>query len=285
MYLNLARRSFKWPGVAGARVQTGSSPHTPPAGTGDCVLLNFATGLFALSDSSDRAPGQSREFLLQLDKMVSQHSGIGPDRTLRTLEIRGMAKNIKLGCEKILKAMRGPASCTFTGIQILRTDIGMHALFFHTGDSCLYEYDPLERTLSALALKNFWMIGKSARLYQTTEFSVKPNTIFILTTDGVAGGTDEPTQVRKFAEIIHCTEVEDIPDGIMHMGTPAGEFRDDAAVITLSTRSLQPATARIIMGGTTDLQEMEYKERCSSKFYRDSNVLLTEKSWWLDQVF
>jgi len=255
------------------------------AGVGDCVLLNFATGLFALSDSSDRAPGQSREFLRQFDRMVSTSSAIRIDQLVSAPEIRGIAENMRLGCERILQSIQGLASCTFTGVQIVRTHIGMHAFLFHTGDSCLYEYDRSKRTLSALTVKNFWMIGKTAKLYQTSEFSVRPETVFILATDGATGGTDERTQERKIAEIARYSRVEDIPDKIMQEATPVEGFRDDAAVIALSTQGLKHANTRIIMGGTTALQETEYAERCRSGFYTDSSVSLMEKSAWRDHVF
>jgi len=181
--------------------------------------------------------------------------------------------------------MQGSASCTFTGVQILRMGTGMHAFLFHTGDSCLYEYDRSKRTLSALTVKNFWMIGKTAKLYQTGEFGVRPETVFILGTDGITGGTDEPTHERKLAEIARYNEVEDIPDKIMHEAISAEGFRDDAAVIALSTQSLRYANTSIIMGGTTALQETEYAERCRSGFYTDSSVSLMEKSAWRDHIF
>jgi hypothetical protein len=285
MYLNFARRSFTWPGVAGARVQAGLSPHQSPAGVGDCVLLNFQTGLFALSDSSDRDPSRSREFLLRFDRMVSTHSGGGLGRTLNTVEIRGIAETLTRECEKILEAMRGAASCTCTGIHILKTHAGMRALLFHTGDSCVYEYDLLRRRLSTLAVQNFWMIGKTMRLYQITALSVKPHTVFIWTTDGVTFGRDEPTHAVKLGEMIDRGGVENLPDGIMHMGVPAEGFRDDAAVIALSVQGLQYSHRRIIMGGTTARQESEYTERCRSEFYKDCNVRVTENSSWGEHIF
>jgi serine/threonine protein phosphatase PrpC len=284
MHLNFAQRSFKWPGIAGARVQGGLSPYKSAEGIGDCVLLNFDNGLFAVSDSSDRRPGQSREFLLQFDRMVSTSSGIRLDRTVRALEVRGITEKIESGCEKILEAMRGSESCTFTGIQILRTDKGLTALVFHTGDSRLYEYAPLSRKLSPLAAQNFWMIGKTVRLYQTTEFEVRPQRMFILSTDGVFNGTDEPTRQRRLSEIIHQSQVEDIPDKIMKMVVPAEGFRDDAALVSLSPQSLKFARIRIIMGGTTALQEREYADRCRSNYYADANVRIIEATKWVDHV-
>ncbi|MBI5248105.1 MAG: SpoIIE family protein phosphatase [Desulfomonile tiedjei] len=254
-------------------------------GTGDCVLLNFETGVFAVSDSSDRAPGQSREFLLQFDNMVSLSSRGANGSMFRATEVREIAEQIKLGCEKILEAMRGSASCTFTGIHILKTDSWMNALLFHTGDSCLYEYDPLKRTMTVLTVNNFWMIGKTVKLYQTTELSVKPSSIFILATDGVGSGTSESTQRNNIAEIVQCSEVEDIPDKMMHTDISARGLRDDAAVIALASRSLQPVKARIIMGGTTAQEEREYSDRCRSMFYMDSHVHVTETSARVDHVF
>lgn len=285
MYLNFARRSFKWPGKAGARVRAGSSPGHVATGTGDCVLLNFETGVFAVSDSSDRDPGRSKDFLVHFDNLVSEASKGAPELTSSTTNVTKVAEKIKLGCEKIMQQMQGSASCTFTGMRLLKTPKGLTALLFHTGDSRLYEYDALQQTVRALTLNNFWMIGKTVKLYQTAELTLKPDSILIFATDGVSQGMDEPAQERELLEIVRCNEVEDIPDRIMHRDSTAQEFRDDAAVIALATRGLQYVNARIIMGGTTAHEEKEYAERCRSTYPLDSYVCVTETSSRIDHVF
>ncbi|WP_157212288.1 SpoIIE family protein phosphatase [Desulfomonile tiedjei] len=285
MYLNFDRRSFKWPGVAGARVRAGSCPGQGATGTGDCVLLNFETGVFAVSDSSERDPGQSKAFLLHFDNLVSEISRETSALTKRTLEFAKVAEKINLGCEKIMQATQGTASCTFTGMNLLKTSDGLTALLFHTGDSRLYQYDRLQQTARVLTENNFWMIGKTVKLFQTAVLTLKPDSILIFATDGVSQGMDEPAQKRELTEIIRCNEVEDIPDRIMHTDSTAQGFRDDAAVIALATRGLQYVNARIIMGGTTAYEEKAYAERCRSTYPLDSYVCVTETSSRIDHVF
>ena len=265
MYPDFARKTFKWPGTVGALVQAGASSGKSHPGIGDCVLLNFESGLFALSDSSDRDPGWSRKFLLRFDRMISSFPGIRLDREVNYLEIPGIAEKLDHECRKILEAMRGPASCTLTSILLLKTDTGMNALIFHTGDSCLYEYDIFSRELSTLVMPNFWMVGKTVKLFQITEFKIKPQVLFILSTDGVPTLSNDPAKKRSVAQIIQDSRVEEIPDRIMDMGIPAGSgFRDDAALIALSTVKVKPAKKRIVIGGVRNRQEAEYIQRLAT---------------------
>jgi len=249
MHSDRARRTFKLPGVAGALVQAGISAGKPIPAIGDCVLLNFESGLFALSDSSDRDPGLSRRFLLRFDRMVSNSARMRLDHKINSREIPAIVERLYHECCKILETLRGMASCTFTGIQLLKTDRGTDGLIFHTGDSRLYEYDPLSRELTTLVVPNFWLIGRTEKLFQLAEFRIKPQALFILSTDGVPALSDNPAGKPGVTEIIHDRRVEEIPDAIMNMGVPAGRFQDDAALIALSPGNVKPAKKRIVIGG------------------------------------
>ena len=249
------------------------------------MLLNFETGVFAVSDSSDRAPDQSKVFLVHFDNLVSTFLPNVAERTGGSVNVSALAEKIKFGCEKIMLDMQGPASCTFTGLLVIKIDSVMKALLFHTGDSLLYEYDVSLHSLKTLTANNFWMIGRTLKLYQTAEFAIKPDSTLILATDGVTQGIRETVRERLLAGIIRRNEVENLPEQIINAGCMNPGFRDDAALIALSTSGLLNLPARIIMGGVTAFEEKERMQLYGATCPMDSYVRVTETSSRIDHVF
>jgi len=266
-------RTFKWPGVAGARIRTGSCPLPEVKENGDCILLDFEKGFFAISDSSDRDPVFSRKFLIEFDSMLSRKSGFRLDQKRNPREIRRLRDTLSLESEKILKDVFGLGSCTFTGLHFCRTDKGFTGLLFHTGDSDLYGYDASSGEFSRLTRENFWMVGKTGKLFQISELEISPDQLLILATDGVTriGQMCQPHQRRNVVELFHRCPVEDIPQKIMPKARAVSGFEDDAAAIAISPGNLDHSKIKVVMDGTT-WEEEPWIEGRYSRFHGEGRV-------------
>ena len=251
MYIDFSQRIFKWRGIAGAWVKPGSSSCKSSVSIGDCVLLNFETGFFAISDSSDRDPGSSRRFLTRFDQMIYDSSGFSMEKRINTHDLQIVKDKLALESDIILDSVMGLSSCTFTGLVLLNSDKGLMGLVLHTGDSDLYEYDPSSHQFYELTRKNFWMVGKTKKLFQIDTIEIMTPKILILATDGVGlAPTMKKSELRtELAKIVHCSDVEDVPKEIINKTRPINGFEDDAAVIALATKNLEYGNRKIIIGG------------------------------------
>jgi hypothetical protein len=257
MYVDFSQRVFKWRGIAGALVRPGSSSCGSSVSIGDCVLLNFQMGFFAISDSSDRDPGSSRRFLTQFDQMIYDTPGISMEKRINSLDLQVQRDNLERGSNRILDSVMGSSSCTFTGLHFFNTPEGLVGFVLHTGDSDLYEYDPSTRQFHELTEKNFWMVGKTRKLFQIDIIKILTPKILIMATDGVGLAlTMNRSGLRtELAEIVRCSDVEDIPEQIMDKTRPIDGFEDDAAVIALATQSLGYRNKKIILSGACEQSE------------------------------
>lgn len=254
MYVDSAQRIFKWRGIAGALVRPGSSSCKSSLSIGDSVLLNFQMGFFAISDSSDRDPGSSRRLLTQFDQMICDSPGISMEKRINSSDLQVVKDKLAHESDKILDSVMGLSSCTFTGLHLFNTDEGLRGLVLHTGDSDLYEYDLSSQEFYELTEKNFWMVGKTRKLFQIDIIQILTPKILIMATDGVGLSlTMNKSELRtELAEIVHCGDVENIPKQIMNKTRPIDGFEDDAAVIALATQSLDYSNKKVIMGGTCE---------------------------------
>ena len=69
--LNPCRRSVCLPDRLGACLITGTEKIRCGYGNGDCLLLNFHQGVFAVADATERFPQASRILLERLEAEIS----------------------------------------------------------------------------------------------------------------------------------------------------------------------------------------------------------------------
>ena len=122
--INCAKRAIIVPNQASACLITGTDKLESGYGNGDCLLLDLKSRFFAVSDSSDRWPTASRDFLLRLTKNLSQAEMPPVTREQwRTLVNAAYA--------------RQPYNhrATYTGVTIHQQDGRPTAIISHGGDS------------------------------------------------------------------------------------------------------------------------------------------------------
>jgi hypothetical protein len=255
MMIHKAERSFRWPGIAAARVSAGVKDSV--SGVGDCVLMDFKSGFFAVADSSERIPDGSRKFMTRFSAMLDA-AGMNCRFGSNAVHTRCRDALVETA-RKVLEDTMFTECCTFTGIHVSVEGDLPRALLLHLGDSMLFIYSPGEG-LRQVSKSNFWMAGRSHRFYQVEDIDVPPGGIFVLATDGMAGCTRDGMSARDtLALVAGSTAVDGIPDEMVR-SIRREKGTDDAAFLALDPFLLTDSEVRIIMGGTTAAEEMRHRE-------------------------
>jgi hypothetical protein len=232
------------------------------AGVGDCLLLEFSKGFFAVADGSDRNPSASREFMEMFTRMLADNKALSADAIYRDPEITALKDQFITDAGQLLVAFSFRDSCTFTGILLLKTTESISAFILHTGDSLLISCNLRTRDAFQFTKNNFWMVGRSQRYFQVGELPINRDTRLLLATDGLgeipvpAGTTREENILGLFA----AERIEEIPDHLLGSDESPVSARDDIAMIAIDPFSMPVQSERFILGGTSDIEERVFQD-------------------------
>jgi hypothetical protein len=274
-FCNFVKRSIRCPGLASARVRRGTMADDTRSGLGDCVMMDFKNGFFAVADSSDRDTTASRKFLKRYTVMLEDIAG-----TLSEIASRGKLIEIRELLEEksedILMAIPYTASCTFTGILLPRNYLGERGILLHTGDSMSYTYSSRSDTVRRITENNFWMVGRTKQLFQVEEMGIEPDTVILIATDGFSDLNFSPNTERDayIADLIKDNAIEEVADILFERGYAKSTPVDDLGLIALRPVCIDYTDKRIIMGGTSASREGVHDEKSNSGLYRDELVAL-----------
>jgi hypothetical protein len=262
LLLNRSLRAVRYPGFVGGRILGGYSSSSLQGGVGDCVLFDFADGLFAVSDGSDRNPADSRHFMVMFSRMLKQ-SVHAPAGTIHSAaDISDIRECLAAESEKLLCSMPFRTGCTFTGVLLLRTVDGMNAVVMHTGDSLIITCDISDSSACQLTVDNFWLVGRAQRFFQVETLPVSDSTRFVLATDGVSG-IPLPGRAGREEFLLRLFKnwgPEEIPDRILGNAGPPSPGRDDASLIAINPSALVYLPQLLILGGTGIYEEKLFQE-------------------------
>lgn len=278
---NPRSRSVRWSGIAGARIRPGTISSRDQSGMGDCVLMDFRKGFFAVSDSSNRFPTASRRFLRKLATGLEALPSPDPGKIFSQGEFDRVSRSVIDTSEEVLQTIPYTESCTFTGVLVVRTEAGQKGILFHTGDSRLYEVNPKTRVSRNMTNNNFWMVGKSKRFYQVEEIEIQPGAMFILATDGVIDLSSEDRVERheSLADFASRYPVEEIPDRLVEAIDLQQATTDDLVILALDPDQLRSSDTTILLGGTDEREERRYRKKCREDLYEDGYVPIREQSF------
>ena len=277
---NPRSRSIRWSGIAGARIRPGTISSRDGSGMGDCVLMDFRKGLFAVSDSSNRFPTASRRFLRKLARGMESVPSPDPGKTSSLDEFDRFSRAIIDTSEEVLRTIPYTESCTFTGVLVARTEVGKRGILLHTGDSLLLEINRRTSASRSMTTSNFWMVGKSKRFFQVDEIEIPPETIFLLATDGVAD-LNSQDRVDRYESIVDFAKrypVDEIPDRLVEAIDLQQATTDDLVIVAIDPDRLRWSETTIVLGGTEEREERGYRKKCSQNFYEDGYVPIREQS-------
>lgn len=269
--VNRYKRSIRCPGFLGARVQEGLIGSSSSAGMGDGLLLDFSRGFFAVADGSDRNPSTSREFLQMFATMLTRIISPSGEEVYGEKEVKILKRQLIAESDHLLQALSFGDGCTFTGILLLRTKVGMTGLLFHTGDSLLFSCDVQTGESRQWSKNNFWMVGRTPHFFQVEDLLILPHTRLLLATDGLANIPFPPSQSREetLLTLFEISGPEEIPDRLLdgHETLPGGW--DDTAIIALNPYSLPILSACFLFGGTSQQEERIFQQGKRQGLYQN----------------
>jgi len=242
-------RSFKCPDVLGARLRPGSLDPDPGADVSDAILLDFRRRFFAVSDGSSRNPGTAGFLLSRISGELENWPELDEHSPLSPAGVEKIKARLKRKVERAMAAVPYFESCTLTGLLLVETKQGPTGLVVHTGDSLLFHYRA-DLGLRQISKTNFWLAGRSKRLYQLDQTDIPPGSVFLLATDGLAdlvfpeGAGREETLSRCLGH----NEVEDVPDRLLGWYDLRDSLVDDLSLIALRPEGLRPCPTRVILG-------------------------------------
>lgn len=216
----------------------------------DVIYMDLRKGLFAVADGAGRARGASQRLLSELARMAEGFRGIDWADKRRVSEIPEVLQRFRTAIESILADIPYGDTSTFTALLVLRCDTGPVGLLCHCGDSLLFHFAP-ETGLRQVSQTNFWMVGRSKKLYQAEAFSAPAGSVFILATDGISD-----LQFSRFQGMEGClvrsireNPVEDVPGDLLARYDVSSWPVDDLALITIRPEGLGASQERIFLGG------------------------------------
>ena len=234
--LNPFRRSIRLPGKLGACLITGTEKIRCGYGNGDCLLLDFRHGVFAVADATERFPQASRHLLerlaAELDRSGAPTSASQFDRLLARIWSRQpFIHKTTLSCVVLPPNGRtGPALVANDGDSTVTVvSAGSNEILYRTGvDMNFAGRSRIPNRVETLGLED-------------------PKAAILLTTDGISSAL-----LGSYAGIAdHPDEVPDrIAGGIERHGD--GAEIDDIGMIALSCQRLNGSSSEtIVIGGTT----------------------------------
>ncbi len=250
--INCAKRAILVREQISACLYTGNQKLQSGFGNGDCVFLDFQNLFFALSDSTDRWPDASRNFLIKLaDKLNIDKP---PENEKGWLDLI----NSLYATQKYLYR------ATFSGIalNINRTD--KSAIIVHGGDSIILIVDVEKKEIKYQTDSNMNFIGRAKCIPSAVPVQLDSGSeIIIIGSDGIA----DIARLSKLTLEEMCIaatsrySVDDVPHQIAHLldGEQNSNPYDDVSIIAIDPHKISDITEKpIIMGGTMPEDEKRY---------------------------
>jgi len=244
------KRFVRFPGVAAACLRARRTDASFGQVMGDSLLMDFCHSFFAVADGSARSCGTSRTLLVSFAEMIARIADDVPLDGLSSEQVSDLVQKVDEESERILRTVSVSESATFTGILILRTTLGLNGIVLHSGDSLLFRISP-DTGVVQLSKTNFWMIGRSSRLYQIEETEIPQDTLIVLATDGIADLKFRNTAARDWhlTKLARETPIEEVPDQLLVEHDRSHFPVDDLGMIVFNPARLPHSGERVILSG------------------------------------
>jgi len=247
--LNPFRRSVRIPRQLGACLVTGTEKIRCGYGNGDCLLLAFRHGVFAVADATERFPQASR---LLLERLAAEISESGPP-------VNGQAFESLLN--RIWSQQQFIHKTTLSCVVLREDEDGPTAMLANNGDSSITILDAASGTTLFRTAADMNFAGRSRQPNPVATLRLQPpGATIVLATDGLA----DIGEIRE-------TDVVQRPDGLTQWigirtrnGSEPPEI-DDIGAIALTAGMPAMEYATIIMGGTRPGTETDFTRSAGRK--------------------
>jgi len=232
---------FEEAGYAGAVMRPGSG-----GGCEDAVFVDLKRGVFAVADGAGRSSGASRRLMSRFGEIVSDFEGVNLSFFHRSGD--AVLEHFKGAVEQMLADIPYGDAGTLTALKLLRCGGGTTALLCHCGDSLLFCLDP-HSGLRQVSQTNFWLAGRSKKVYQAEAFPVSPGAVFLLATDGISNlcFPGPYGMTACLTETIGATPVEKIPGELLARYDNSRQPVDDVALVSVSSESVSGSGLQVFV--------------------------------------
>jgi hypothetical protein len=235
---------FHRAGAVGAAMRPGRGG---PQGE-DAVFMDLQKGVFAVADGAGRASGASRRLMAGFGDALAHVDGmdwalVHPDSDLQSILAR-----FRKTVESMLGNIPYGDATTFTALKVLRCGSGIMGILCHCGDSLIFQFDP-ETGLRQITQTNFWLAGRTPKVYQAESFFAPAGTVFLLTTDGISDFRfPGPFGISAcLTHAIRNTPVDQIPKELLAEYDQSLQPVDDIALIAVSPEHFEPSETQIFI--------------------------------------
>ncbi len=214
----------------------------------DAIFMDLQQGLFAVADGSERASGASQRLTNRLARMAADFRGVGRALTRGSGDVTRVVERFKGAVESVLAAVPYGDATTLTALMVVRCPKETMGILCHSGDSLLYHYNP-ESGLRQISQTNFWMAGRSKKVYQAEAFPSPAGSVFLLATDGIWDlRFPGPSGMEGcLAESIQETPVAGVPGDLLARYDSGSGTVDDVALIAVRPEGLRRSREQIFV--------------------------------------
>ena len=242
-----------WPGIFGARIQSNKpSDNEPFAENGDAYLINLGCNIFAVADSTEWDSNIAKQFLTKFNNNAEKLFALHKDfSNAEKLEL--FLDELISSTNQLIEAVHYPLSTTFTCLIILPHQNFPKAIILHSGDSCLYKINTRENQISQISKTDLNLVGRAAKLSQTSLIEFDQNSQFIICSDGLQiltrlNGYSSLGQVLLESMNGHSNP-EAVPDILLDEYGRDLMFNDDITIIVVNPWNLPNKNQVLIKGG------------------------------------
>ncbi|HDP79967.1 MAG TPA: hypothetical protein ENN21_03895, partial [Spirochaetes bacterium] len=174
LLINPARRAVLCGDRLSAALITGYDKVKSGYGNGDCLLLDFKNGIFAVSDSSERFPQSSRDLLCRLAGLLD------------TEGVPGNAGAWDILMRKVYDGQKYHFKATLSCAAVNEDESGVSVMVVHGGDSTVMVTDTMDGSIRHLTMPDMNFAGRSRKLSIVGEWRVqKRSERIVLCSDGM----------------------------------------------------------------------------------------------------
>ncbi len=167
------RRLIRVDDALSASIVTGTDKVQSGYGNGDCLLMDFPRGVFAVADAAERFPVASRDLL---------------ERLVRGLTTRGAPGTRSEWTACIEEAWAGQKfvhKTTFSLLALSRRDDGLNAYLCHGGDSAIMIFDAADQSIKFKTGPDMNFAGRSKQAPAVEKIPLENRNLrILLATDG-----------------------------------------------------------------------------------------------------
>ncbi len=256
--INAAERTLVKGDAACAMVLTGSDKIRSGYGNGDCLLLDFNHGIFALSDGAERYARASRLLLERLSEAIEEDGAPGSVDEWREF------------ANRVFSCQRYQHKATFSCAALAGAPDARRLIVTQGGDSMVFVVNRFSGEIVYRTAVNMSFAGRSKTVANVTEVDLgKGEYRIVLCSDGLldVARFDGRDIAGLLSSTALRTSMRNIPGRVKKIISDSLEREekkdyDDISFIVLEPSLLEAESGlRIVMGGTSPGEEEEYQQR------------------------